>query len=132
MAWLGLREREREFFWCEEERAKRQSKGKGKLKNDKNDLINGAQMMLVFKDQISHFLKPLDVFSMISYLRVGYCNLPIILFSHCSQSLLSLSLSLSLSVMVDNVNIVFCLPSFWVPKIIVWLLKKEKVSLQTI
>ena len=78
-------------------------------------------MVLVFKDQIGHFLKPLDVFGIILYLKVGYCNLPIILFSdfsHCSQLLLFLSFW----VMVDNVNIVFCLPSFWVPNIPIWLL----------
>ena len=95
LAWLELeREREREFFWCKEERAKRQSKGKGKLKNEINDLINNAQMVLVFKDQIGHFLKFLDIFGIIPYLKVGYCNLPIILFSdfsHCSQLLLFLS-----------------------------------------
>ena len=64
----------------EEERAKRQSKGKRKLKNEINDLRKSAQMVLVFKYQIGHFLKLLDVFGIIPYLKVGYCNLPINFF----------------------------------------------------
>ena len=34
--------------------------------------------MLVIKDQIGHFVKPLDVFGNTPNLRVGYCNLPYI------------------------------------------------------
>ena len=34
--------------------------------------------MLVIKDQIGHFVKPLDVFGNTPNLRVGYYNLPYI------------------------------------------------------
>jgi len=40
-----------------------------------NDLIDGAQTVLVFKDQIGHFFKFLDVFGITPNLKVGYCNL---------------------------------------------------------
>ena len=54
MASLSLTERE-ELFWREEEGAKRQCKGKGKLENETEDLIDGAQTVLVINDQIDRF-----------------------------------------------------------------------------
>ena len=33
-------------------------------------------MVLVTKDQIGHFLKPLDVLGKTPNLKVGYCSLP--------------------------------------------------------
>ena len=63
---LEVRDREKKF-----------SSVKGKKKNrKKNSLINSVQTVLVTKDQIGHFLKPLDVFSITQKLRKSYCNLP--------------------------------------------------------
>ena len=63
---LEVRDREKKF-----------SSVKGKKKNrKKNSLINSVQTVLVTKDQIGHFLKPLDVFGNTPNLRVGFWNLP--------------------------------------------------------
>ena len=76
MANLSLTERE-ELFWRAEEGAKRQCRGKGKLENETKDLMDGAQTVLVFNDQIDLFFKTLDVFGIILNLRISCCNLPI-------------------------------------------------------
>ena len=39
-------------------------------------LTDRQQTALVFKYQIVHFKKPLDVFGITPNLKVGYCNLP--------------------------------------------------------
>ena len=39
-------------------------------------LTDRQQTVLVFKYQIVHFKKPLDVFGITPNLKVGYCNLP--------------------------------------------------------
>ena len=63
---LEVRDREKKF-----------SSVKGKKKNrKKNSLINSVQTVLVTKDQIGHFLKPLDVLGKTTNLKVVYCNLP--------------------------------------------------------
>ena len=41
-------------------------------------LIDRQQTALVFKDQIGHFKKPLDVFGITPNLKVGYYNLSLI------------------------------------------------------
>ena len=64
---LEVRDREKKFSSL---------KGKKKNRKKKNSLINSAQMVLVTKDQIGHFIKPLDVFGKTPNLKVDYCNLP--------------------------------------------------------
>ena len=41
-------------------------------------LTDRQQTTLVFKDQIGHFKKPLDVFGITPNLKLGYYNLPLI------------------------------------------------------
>ena len=63
---LEVRDREKKFFGVKEKKKSRK----------KNSLVNNAQTVLVTKDQIGHFIKPLDVFGKTPNLKVDYCNLP--------------------------------------------------------
>ena len=47
---------------------------KEKINKKINGIINGAQTALVIKDQIGHFVKPLDMFGNSPNLMIGYCN----------------------------------------------------------
>ena len=69
-----MRERRERFSGVKGEKEEKENKKTKK----KNGIINGAQTVLMIKDQIGHFVKPLDVFGNTPNLRVGYYNLPYI------------------------------------------------------
>ena len=79
--------RERESWRLEIKKKKSSMKGEKKKmkKNKKKIIINGSQTVLVTKDQIVHFLKPLNMLGNTPNFRIGYCNLAVLLYVHTSH-----------------------------------------------